>query len=138
MKQKLADKVDVQIGRRVRAYRLSRRLTQEMLGTKLGVTFQQIQKYERGLNRIGGGRLKKVANILGVPVAALFGDESDAKGTTIDRLLTDFLSQPYAARLVQGFSYIKDNRQRQAVVTLVESMGRMPSEGHRPAVRNPT
>ena len=126
MRQKRADAVDKEIGRRVRTYRLRCRLTQEALGAKLGVTFQQVQKYERGVNRIGGGRLHKVATVLGIPIAALFGEDAEAVAIhpSLNGSLSEFLSQPEASRLVLGFSQIKDDKQRQAVVALVESMGK--------------
>jgi len=120
---KRADSVDVLVGQRVRAYRLNRGMSQTVLGKKVGVTFQQIQKYERGVNRIGSGRLKWIATILGVSVAALFGEGADGGNATVDDLLTAVLSQPYATRLLRAFDDIKDAQQRRALVELAESMG---------------
>ena len=120
---KRADSVDVLVGQRVRAYRLNCGMSQTVLGKKVGVTFQQIQKYERGVNRIGSGRLKWIATILGVSVAALFGEGADGGNATVDDLLTAVLSQPYATRLLRAFDDIKDAQQRRALVELAESMG---------------
>ena len=111
---KRADSVDVLVGQRVRAYRLNCGMSQTVLGKKVGVTFQQIQKYERGVNRIGSGRLKRIATILGVSVAALFGEGADGGNATVDDLLTAVLSQPYATRLLRAFDDIKDAQQRRA------------------------
>jgi len=66
------DRVDIEVGRRVRTFRLERRLSQEQLGDQFGLTFQQVQKYEKGINRIGAGRLQRIANILEIPVGDFF------------------------------------------------------------------
>jgi DNA-binding Xre family transcriptional regulator len=66
------DRVDIEVGRRVRTFRLEKRLSQEQLGDQLGLTFQQVQKYEKGINRIGAGRLQRIANILEIPVGDFF------------------------------------------------------------------
>jgi transcriptional regulator with XRE-family HTH domain len=118
------DSVDLQVGSRVRAYRLSRGITQADLGKKIGVTFQQVQKYEKGINRIGSGRLKKIADTLGVPIVALFGDDEKGADRSFDRLLTEMLSQPLSARLLRAFIAIKGNKQRLALIELAEGMAR--------------
>src|SRR6202161_1749708 len=69
---KSASKTDKLVGRNIRVHRLVRGLTQEGLGEKLGVTFQQIQKYEKGTNRVGSGRLYQIAAIFEVPITAFF------------------------------------------------------------------
>jgi transcriptional regulator with XRE-family HTH domain len=117
-----ADPVDGQIGRRVRAYRIARGLSQTTLGEKVGVTFQQIQKYENGVNRIGGGRLTKIAGVLDVRISALFGDEGNGDDAGVDRLLVGPLSKAYAARLLSAFDAIDDVGQRRALVEFVEAM----------------
>ena len=66
------DRVDIEVGRRVRTFRLEKGLSQEQLGDQLGLTFQQVQKYEKGINRIGAGRLQRIANILEIPVGDFF------------------------------------------------------------------
>ncbi len=68
------DEIDIEIGKRVRQARVAARLSQTQLGVQLGVSFQQVQKYEKGLNRIGGGRLYKIARVLGVKVTYFFDD----------------------------------------------------------------
>jgi transcriptional regulator with XRE-family HTH domain len=121
------DAADRHVGQRVRAYRLSRGMSQSALGEKIGVTFQQIQKYENGVNRIGSGRLQKIAAILGVPIAALFNEDAKASAAGADRVLTEILSKPDAMRLLWAFAAIKDSKQRLALVNLVEYMGRAAS-----------
>ena len=66
------DEIDVEIGNRVRQARVAAGLTQTELGIHLGISFQQIQKYEKGRNRIGGGRLYRIARILGVKITYFF------------------------------------------------------------------
>jgi transcriptional regulator with XRE-family HTH domain len=117
-----ADSIDIEIGRRVRAYRIARGLSQSELGDKIGVTFQQIQKYEKGVNRIGGGRLKKIAGVLGLPISVLFGEDDKGDPRAADRLFTEAFSQRYAARLLRAFNTIKNSGQRRALVEFVESM----------------
>jgi transcriptional regulator with XRE-family HTH domain len=117
---KRIEPVDVLVGRRVRAYRLSLGMSQTTLGEKVGVTFQQIQKYERGTNRIGSSRLKKVATVLGVGVGALFAEpESDQAGQDP---LTEITSLPHAARLLKAFAGIADEKLRLALVKLAEGL----------------
>ncbi|HYA04349.1 MAG TPA: helix-turn-helix transcriptional regulator [Xanthobacteraceae bacterium] len=119
---KRIDRVDVRVGSRIRAYRRSLGMSQTALGNKVGVTFQQIQKYENGINRIGSGRLSNIAAALGVDVAALFAGAS-GKNRTAQHALAAILRQPYAARLVKAFGAIANAKQRLALVTLAESMG---------------
>ena len=117
---KRVEPVDVLVGRRVRAYRLSLGMSQTTLGDKVGVTFQQIQKYERGTNRIGSSRLQKVANVLGISVGALFAEtEGDQPGQDA---LTEMTSQPHAARLLKAFAAISDDKLRLALVKLAEGL----------------
>ena len=117
---KRIEPVDVLVGRRVRAYRLSLGMSQTTLGEKVGVTFQQIQKYERGTNRIGSSRLKKVATVLGVGVGALFAEpESDHAGQDP---LTEITSLPHAARLLKAFAGITDEKLRLSLVKLAEGL----------------
>jgi transcriptional regulator with XRE-family HTH domain len=73
MTPKRTDSVDVKVGQRIRIQRLQSGLSQTTLAAQLGVTFQQVQKYEKGVNRVGAGRLIKIANVLGIPVSTLFG-----------------------------------------------------------------
>jgi transcriptional regulator with XRE-family HTH domain len=123
---KRIDAYDIRLGKRVRAYRLSLGMSQSALAEKVGVTFQQIQKYENGANRMAGGRLKKVAAVLGLPIATLLGENENDGNPKIDHSLIEILSQPYAIRLLRAFLAIKPAKERLALVKLAERMGRNP------------
>ena len=79
MSIKSPDRVDVQVGSRIRLLRQGAQMSQTDLAEQLGVTFQQVQKYEKGMNCIGAGRLTKIAAVLGMPVSELLGDDGAAQ-----------------------------------------------------------
>lgn len=118
------DPFDVRVGQRIRAYRLNRGLSQTALGTRIGVSFQQIQKYERGINRIGIGRLKKIATVFETSITALLGEDEKGGDAAVESLLTEVLSRPYAMRMVWAFDALDDANQRHALVHFVETMKR--------------
>ena len=111
--------VDVTVARNVRVWRMAKGLSQARLANRLGVTFQQVQKYEIGANRIGTGRLVKIAAILGVPISALF-QGTDAAGPS--QSLLALLSDRRSFRLAHAFAAIKDNTCRVSLVNLVEKI----------------
>ena len=111
--------VDIAVGRNVRIWRMAKGLSQAQLATRLGVTFQQIQKYEVGANRLGTGRLVKVAAILGVPIAALF---DGTEGVDPSRSLLALIADKRAFRLAHAFAAIEDNTARLSLVNLVEKI----------------
>ncbi len=76
------DAIDVFVGGRIRMRRMMLKLSQTQLANELGVTFQQVQKYEKGTNRVGASRLQKIANVLGVPPSFFFYQESEELVTT--------------------------------------------------------
>ena len=121
---KKTDPVDMEVGQRIRLYRLQSGLSQTELAKHLGVTFQQVQKYERGVNRVGAGRLTKIAQVLGVPVRTLFGTqdattvESSSRGPCPLKLLT----LPGALKLARAYAQLKDGKMRRSIVELVENM----------------
>ena len=121
MSNKSATKIDKLVGRNIRVHRLAKDMTQEALGEKLGVTFQQIQKYEKGTNRVGSGRLYQIATIFEVPVTAFF-EGGDAPTTLKNSSPFDLLSDPVSLRMVQAFAEISDIKTRRAVLALVETM----------------
>ena len=84
MSIKSPDPVDVQVGSRIRLFRLEAQMSQTDLAEQLGVTFQQVQKYEKGVNRVGAGRLTKIAAALRVPVSELLGDDGTGRNTRRD------------------------------------------------------
>ncbi len=115
--------VDALVGRNIRICRLQRGLTQTELGNHLGVTFQQIQKYENGGNRVGAARLTQIAGALGVPLTTLFDGSRTANRPGPDLFGRELLAHPHALRLVQAFHGIPDEKARMAVLRLIESIG---------------
>ena len=124
MRAKKPNRVDIEVGRRVRQYRLMANMSQTELGKRLGVTFQQVQKYEKGANRVGAGRLMRVAEILNVPITAFFdGVASNAEREIEENPLTGLAGGPQASRLLEAFSEISDLGVQSAIVNLVEVIG---------------
>jgi transcriptional regulator with XRE-family HTH domain len=111
--------VDVAVGRNVRLWRMARGLSQAQLAQRLGVTFQQLQKYEVGANRIGTGRLVKVAAVLRIPITALF-EGTDAADPS--RSVLALVSDSRSFRLAHAFAAIKHNAFRLSLVELIESI----------------
>ena len=125
--------IDVHVGGRVRFRRMLLGMSQEKLGEKLGLTFQQIQKYEKGINRIGASRLFDLAQVLGVSVQ-FFYEEAPASADA-PRLLTagfgekpaegsivEFLRSRDGLELNKAFVRISDVKARRAIVDLVRSL----------------
>jgi transcriptional regulator with XRE-family HTH domain len=128
--KKQPNPIDIHVGSRVRLRRMMLGMSQEKLGESLGITFQQIQKYEKGTNRIGASRLQHIARVLTVPVSFFFedapgsGGEAQAgfgeeKQTTY---VVDFLSTSEGIQLNKAFVRIKDPKLRRRVIDLVRSM----------------
>lgn len=100
-------------------------MSQEKLGESLGLTFQQVQKYEKGANRIGAGRLFHVARILGVPVTYFYEDvagERAAPGFAEDPPVMEFLASSDGLQLSLAFMRIKEAKVRKRVLDLVKSL----------------
>ena len=120
------DAVDVAVGINVRTWRIARGMSQAELAERLGITFQQVQKYEIGHNRMSTGRLAKAAVILGVPLSALFHGADAAEPTQA------LLADPRAFRLAQALQAVKGASFRLAVVELVEKLAEsIPPEANR-------
>jgi transcriptional regulator with XRE-family HTH domain len=114
---------DENIGKRVKLRRLQLGLSQESLGLALGVTFEQVQKYETGNDRIEVARLQQIAEILNVPILFFFGGTlSGARARQGPCDVVDFLDTAYALRLVQAFRRIKERHIRRSIVELVEQV----------------
>ena len=127
--RKRPDPVDIHVGSRVRSRRAQVGMSQEKLGDHLGITFQQIQKYEKGVNRISASRLQHIARVLTVPVSYFFedapGPRAKATGAADAQSasnLVDFLQSEEGGRLNSAFARIKDQRQRRRVIDLVRAM----------------
>ena len=130
MPKKQASPIDVQVGTRVRLRRMLIGMSQERLGELLGLTFQQVQKYEKGVNRIGAGRLFQVAHILGVPIDYFYegvnGSSEGAPGFAEPGAgsppVMEFLSSGEGLQLTLAFMKIKDPKVRKRVLDLVKSL----------------
>lgn len=128
--KKKPNPIDIHVGSRVRLRRNMLGMSQEKLGESLGVTFQQIQKYEKGTNRVGASRLQAIASILNVPVAFFFEDAPvdhlpGNKGFSEDRstsYVVDFLSSAEGLQLNRSFVKISDARVRRKVIDLVKAL----------------
>ncbi|WP_082528797.1 helix-turn-helix transcriptional regulator [Methylobacterium sp. Leaf466] len=118
--------VDRLVGLRITALRKARGLSQTALGTAVGVTFQQVQKYEKGQNRVGAGRLREIARLLEVPVTAFFEDEEG--GSQNDAF--GFLGTQGAIELLRAYALIEDDQLRRDVLALVRTASKM---GKQPA-----
>jgi transcriptional regulator with XRE-family HTH domain len=125
MRGKRGGPVDAIVGQTIRVHRLNKRISQSALGEKIGVSFQQVQKYENGSNRVGASRLLQIAQALRVPVDTLFRrvESEQLRKARIDDPLT-LLSNGQALRVARAFSDIPDRRMRSAIVELVETIAR--------------
>ena len=112
--------VDKVVGRRMRARRRQLGLSQQALGDALGVSYQQVQKYEQGVSRIGAGRLQQLAEILNVPVSVFFDEKLG--GSQDGGAVFEFLDTPYSFRLVTAFAKMPDRAIQQCIVHLVEQV----------------
>ena len=118
---------DVEIGQRIRARRMAKGMSQTELGNLLGVTFQQVQKYEKGVNRVGAGRLTKIAEVLGVPVGSFFSGkemlvDGQAKDGAGEASPLKLLTVSGAFRLLRAYAEIEDTNLRRSIVDLVEQI----------------
>ncbi|MER2249673.1 helix-turn-helix transcriptional regulator [Methylorubrum podarium] len=119
-----ATKQDRIVGERIQKLRKSKGLSQTALGRAVGVTFQQIQKYENGMNRIGAGRLSEIAQMLEVPVSTLLdSDDGDAVEDGVAAL--SFLQAHGAVDLLRAYNAIDDDRMRREVLAIVRSIVRL-------------
>src|SRR6266513_2706142 len=123
---KAPDARDMDVGRRIRAQRLVCRMSQTELANQLGVTFQQVQKYEKGVNRVGAGRLTRIAEVLGVPVATFFSGkemlDSDPTKESGNASPLQLLTVSGAFRLLRAYAEIEDGNLRRSIVDLVEQI----------------
>ena len=129
MSSKAPNPVDKYVGSRVRMRRIMLGMSQEKLGEALGLTFQQIQKYEKGTNRVGASRIQQISEILQVPVSFLFeGGPSGTPSTggfsegTSPSYVSDFLATFEGLALTRAFTRITDAKLRRSIVELVEQI----------------
>jgi transcriptional regulator with XRE-family HTH domain len=122
MTRRGGDPRDAEIGQRVRALRLQRGLSQTELGQLISVTFQQVQKYEKGANRISAGRLQRIAEVLGVPVAYFFASPADKETSDAAPDEGRFLRSEGALRLARAYARIKEPGIRLQLLRLTEAI----------------
>jgi len=126
IKKKKPNPTDRHVGARVRMRRLMLDMTQTELADGLGLTFQQVQKYEKGANRIGASRLQHIADILQVPISFFFDgaiETGEFKAIEPKSLfVSDFLASSEGVALVKAYMKIKDAKLRRTIVQLVEQI----------------
>ncbi len=127
--KKQANPIDAHVGNRMRLRRMLVGLSQEKMGEMLGLTFQQVQKYEKGVNRIGAGRLYQIADILSVPVSYFYegfvgmdDKATAANDDTATKPVMEFLSSGEGLQLTLAFMKIKDGKVRKRVIDLIKSL----------------
>ncbi|CAN7686469.1 helix-turn-helix domain-containing protein [Pararhizobium sp. LjRoot238] len=117
--------IDIHVGNRLRSRRLVLGLSQEKLGERLGITFQQIQKYEKGTNRISASKLQAAAGVLSVPISFFFEDQQisapDGLVREADEIGTFLISRD-GVTLNRAFTSIKDKRVRQTIITMAKAL----------------
>jgi transcriptional regulator with XRE-family HTH domain len=129
MAKKAPNPIDKHVGSRVRMRRMMLSMSQEKLGDALGLTFQQVQKYEKGTNRIGASRLQQISSILQVPVAFFFegapnlqSQHEGLKEAPSPAFVSDFLATSEGLALTKAFMRIKETKLRRRIVDLVEEI----------------
>ncbi|MDZ7824003.1 MAG: helix-turn-helix domain-containing protein [Ahrensia sp.] len=127
--KKVPNPIDIHVGSRVRLRRTMVGMSQEKLGESLGITFQQVQKYEKGTNRVGASRLQNIAGILNVPVSFFFedapGEEAVPQGGLAEasaNYVVNFLSSSEGLQLNRYFVKIADHKVRRRIIDLVKSL----------------
>ncbi len=118
-------KYDIELGTRIRLRRVEMKNSQSELADKLGVTFQQVQKYEKGVNRVGAARLQQIATALDVPVTFFFDDNSLGKHASdgkreVESLL--FVDSAFSLRLLRAYASLKNQKVQHRFVSLIESI----------------
>jgi len=132
--ERSANAIDRNIGQRVRSRRLEIGMSQERLAELLGVTFQQVQKYEKGVNRIAASRLHDISAALDMPPARFFEGLSSGRGPGVAEQGQDFedvLATPEGAQLMALFASIKSVKVRRRVIELVKALSEEAAEGKR-------
>jgi transcriptional regulator with XRE-family HTH domain len=131
-KGRLPNSADIQVGESIRAHRLMAGMSQSNLADRLGVSFQQIQKYEKGVNRVGAGRLPQIAKIFRIPVGALFDANADTSagesaGTAPVKLIPD----RNTLKLLTAFGGIAHGKIRHSLVDLVDAIAKAAPKASR-------
>lgn len=125
--------IDVHVGARVKLRRMILGMSQETLGKALGLTFQQIQKYEKGVNRIGASRIFELSNLLDVPIQYFYNDYGDTIGgergaAAAGDMFMNLVNSPEGVQLCRSFSEINDPQVKKRVLDLVKSIAETERE----------
>jgi transcriptional regulator with XRE-family HTH domain len=133
MPKKQANPIDIQVGNRVRIRRMLIGMSQERLGDLLGLTFQQVQKYEKGVNRVSASKLYEIAAALNASIDYFFRGLTDPTqplggvAETADPFIHDFLATTEGRELTNEFPRIRDENVRRRVLDLVKSLAEAPA-----------
>ena len=129
MANKSPNAIDKHVGSRVRMRRMMLKMSQEKLGDALGLTFQQVQKYEKGTNRMGASRLQHISQILQIPISFFFEGAPSVPGAPVEKgaaaspdYVTDYLATSDGLALTKAFMQIKKVTLRRRIVNLVEQI----------------
>lgn len=131
MADKVPDPIDAHVGNRIRTRRMALGMSQEKLGDRLGLSFQQVQKYEKGTNRVGASRLQAICAILQVPVSYFFDGAPHASASTRTKttddgsteLVAKFIASGDGQALIKAFLRIKAPEMRRSLVQMVKAVG---------------
>ncbi|MDV4155663.1 helix-turn-helix domain-containing protein [Rhizobium brockwellii] len=136
MNVKTANAIDSYVGARIRMRRQLLGMSQERLGEQIGVTFQQVQKYEKGINRIGASRLQRIAEVLQTSPSFFF-EQENSESLTLQGLdlsanmdpVAEFLRTKEGLVLNRAFLKIADSNIRETVIALVKAMAQAEGDG---------
>ena len=130
MKRNASNPIDKHVGQRVRMRRLMLGMSQEKLGDAIGLTFQQVQKYEKGTNRISASRMHQIANVLQVAPPFFCEGGADQFKTVSDARMPEYAAEMLATKdgvgLVRAFTQIRSSTLKRAIINLVEELGLEP------------
>ena len=131
-KRRRPNSADIQIGESIRAHRLIIGMSQSDLAGRLGVSFQQIQKYEKGMNRVGAGRLPQIAKIFDIPISALFEANADTSpGKSAGAAPAKLIPDRNALKLLTSFGGIAHRRVRHSLVDLIDAIAKSAAKSPR-------
>jgi transcriptional regulator with XRE-family HTH domain len=132
-KKRQPTSADAKVGESIRAHRLIAGMSQSDLARQLGISFQQVQKYEKGANRVGAGRLPQLARIFDIPISALFKDDADASpgSRTATAAPAKLITDPSVLRLLTSYASITDRVTRRRLSELVDGIARTAKKSRR-------
>jgi transcriptional regulator with XRE-family HTH domain len=133
---RLPTSADIQIGKSIRAHRLIRGMSQSDLAGRLGVSFQQVQKYEKGMNRVGAGRLPQIARIFDIPISTLFDANAvTSPGASGHTAPVKLIPDRNTLKLLTAFGDIAHHKIRHSLVELIDAIAKATAKTTRAAPR---